>query len=118
MTVDSEPNAIDPVVATARTDGARKTVAFVVCILAAGAFLVSGIGIVVMMLLTAKPGMESALVIAKTLSVAGWLVIAAWLSFEVRHLRFRVLVPLALGWYWAVFFLIKVGDIGYVPYGV
>ena len=118
MTVETERTEGDhTAIVTPRSNGARKAVAFAVCVLATGAFLFSGLIVLVFLWLTPYPGVETPLLVAKASIVAGWLLLGVWLAFEVVQLRFRAVIPAALAWGWGALFWTMITGIGFIQYG-
>jgi hypothetical protein len=118
VTVQTKRTAGDhTAIVTPRSNGVRNAVAFAVCVLATGAFLFSGLVVLLFLFLTPYLGLESPLLVAKAGLVVGWLVLGVWLAFEVVQLRFRAVIPAALAWGWAVLFWTTITGIGFIQYG-
>jgi len=69
-------------------------------LVAAAAFLASGLLLMLALALTPKPGNDALVVVLKTADVVGWLAIGRWLLIDWWHLRLRVLLPPVVAWLW------------------
>ncbi len=67
-------------------------------LVAAAVYLSSGIGLMLMLVLSPTSGSDVILFVAKAIDLIGWLAIGAWLLIDWRRLRLRVLLAPAAAW--------------------
>lgn len=69
-------------------------------LVAALAYLVSGLLLVFALFLYPKPGMELLLIVLKGATAIGWLGIGGWLLADLARLRIRVIGAAIAAWAW------------------
>ena len=86
-------------------------------LVAAAAFLASGILILLSVGLTPNPGNEALLFVMKVFDVVVWLAIGWWLVVDWWRPRLRVVVPAVIAWAWAYLMAGALSGLGFLNIG-